>query len=217
MPVAADPSEARPLLAALAVKQGGQAADNRSVRSQVRLRVLIPLLVVAIAGLGFVKFGLGALGLGPDQGEPVAASAAGSGSAPATPDEAAAGAQAGGAGETEPADGAAPAPAESGGMEKLQAELETHKVVVLVVYSPDAAVDTIVTREARLGAEDVDAGFVSVNAAKEKLVGDLALTYDLRVTPVVLVFRRGPELKTKLVGWADRETVAQAAKDARRA
>ncbi len=214
MPVAAHPSEARPLLAALAVKQSGQAADNRNVRSQVRLRVVLPVLVVAIAGLGVVKFGLGALGLGPDQGEPVAASAVGGGAPPVsnatTAEAAGATTEAGSAGtETQPT--------ESGGMAELAAELETHKVVVLVVYSPGAAVDTIVTREARLGAEDVDAGFVTVNAAKEKLVGDLALTYDLRVTPVVLVFRRGPELKTKLVGWADRETVAQAAKDARRA
>jgi len=191
------------------------------VRSQIRLRLLLPVIAVAAAGLLFVQFGLDALGLGPDTGEPVAASAVGSASPSATPQETPETAgQTGTTGvpEQAPAEQPSSEPVEeSGGMTQLQAELENHKVVVLVVYSPDAAVDTIVIREARLGAEDVDAGFVSVNAAKEKLVGALALTYDLRVTPVVLVFRRGPDLKTKLVGWADRQTVAQAAKDARRA
>jgi hypothetical protein len=186
------------------------------VRSQIRLRVLLPLLIVAVAGLAFVKFGFGALGLGPDTPEPVAASAnAPSSSAKPKPADPAGT----GATETQPAT-ATEAPAApvdtSGGTEALTAALSESKVVVLVLYSPDGNVDTLVTGEARLAAQDVGAGFVAVNAAKEKMVGDLALTYDLRETPAVLIFTRGPELKTKLVGWADRETVAQAAQDARR-
>jgi hypothetical protein len=185
------------------------------------LRVLLPIAAVAVAGLLFVQFGLDALGLGPDTGEPVAASAVGSASPSATPQETPETlGQTGttGAPEQAPAEQPSSEPVEeSGGMTQLEAELETHKVVVLVVYSPEGAVDSLVTSEARLGASDVNAGFVAVNAQKEKLIGDLALEYDLRETPAVLIFRRGPELKTKLVGYADRQTVAQAAQDARRA
>ena len=194
-------------------------ADRGSVRAQVRLRVLLPVVAVAIAGLLFVKFGMSALGLGPDAGEPVAASAVGSAS-PSTPKATPAP-----SGQTETAPATEPAPAETtapppaseaGGMAQLESELVTHRVVVLAVYSPDGAVDSLITSEARLGASDVNAGFVAVNAQKEKMIGDLALEYDLRETPAVLIFRRGPELKTKLVGYADRQTVAQAAQDARR-
>jgi hypothetical protein len=101
-------------------------------------------------------------------------------------------------------------------MDALEAALLERKVVVLVVYTPGAPLDELITREARLGAADVNAGFVTVNGAREKMIGELALTYDLRDTPAVLIFRRGPELRTMLVGYADRQTVAQAATDARR-
>ena len=198
------------------------------VRSQVRLRVFLPLIAIAAAGLAFVQLGgLDLVGLAPDEPEPVAASASGSGSgeplepAPATtaPTEEPAPA------ETTPTE---PVPAdsepaafasESGGLDALEAELADHKVVVLVVYSPNASVDSQITREARLAAEEVGVGFLAVNGAKEKMIGELALAYDLRETPAVLVFKRGaePELAMRLVGWADRETVSQAALDAKRA
>ena len=189
------------------------------MRSQVRLRVLLPVIAVAVAGLLFVKFGLDALGLGPDTGEPVAASAVGSASPSATPQETpTTPGQTGTTGASAPAEEPAAEPtSESGWLTLLGNELEAHKVVVLVVYSPGSAVDSLILSEARLGASDVNAGFVSVNAQKEKMIGDLALTYDLRQTPAVLVFRPGPELMKKLVGFADRQTVAQAAQDARHA
>jgi thioredoxin-related protein len=76
---------------------------------------------------------------------------------------------------------------------------------------PDSAVDVEVTREARLAASDAKAGFVSVNASREKMIRELATEYDIRHTPTVLVFTRGPQLDNRLIGYVDQTTVAQAA------
>ena len=108
-------------------------------------------------------------------------------------------------------------PAEDAGVRKLDKALEKNKVVVVVVYSPDGAVDAQQVGEARSGAADVNVGFLSLNAAKEKEIGDFAQTYEIRTTPVVLVFRRGPELVGRFETFADSVTVAQAAQDARQA
>jgi hypothetical protein len=114
-----------------------------------------------------------------------------------------------GTGEATPAE---PAPGSgSGGMDALEAELEKHEVVVLVAYMPDSAVDLEVTREARLAAADTKAGFVSVNASREKMIRELATVYDIRDTPTVLVFTPGPQLDNRLIGYVDQTTVAQAA------
>jgi hypothetical protein len=198
---------------------------RKTVRSKVRLRVLLPLvgaIVVAAAGLAVLQLDLlDKIGLGSDENEskPVAAEVA-----PAGPSASGSGGSAGeSAGETTapaqttaPAEGDQPAAAsESAGMDALEAELEEHKVVVLVVSSPQAAVDSIVTLEARLGADAAGAGFLAVNSLKENEIGSIATEYDVRDTPAVLVFRRGPELVKKFLGYADRVTVAQAAQSAK--
>jgi len=187
------------------------------MRQQIRLRFLLPLLVVAVGGLGVAKLGLGPLDTGTGD-EPATAAAPAATAEATAPAETATGTttDAGGGATGDPAAEAAAAQPANTGEAKLEAALKEEKVVVLVVYSPDAAVDSLVTREARLAAGDVGAGFVSVNAAKEKQIAELALAYDLRSTPVVLVFERGPELVTRLAGYVDRETVAQAAQDAKR-
>jgi hypothetical protein len=188
------------------------------MRERLRLRFVVPLVVVAAAGLAVFNFGiLERVGLAPEDGEPVAASAGGAaqGTADAEPAPAETPVEPSTSVEPEDSDSEMLA-TETGGLEALDEALAERKVVVLVVYTPGAPLDELITREARLGADDVNAGFVAVNGAKEKMIGELALTYDLRDTPAVLVFRRGPELRTVLVGYADRQTVAQAALDARR-
>lgn len=200
------------------------------MKSRIRLRVFLPLLTVAIGGLAAFQLGLlDRVGLGPGETGTVAASAMGG--AEGEPEaETATEAPATATGEPTPAETApaetAPVEAEAtgepstssatGGLAELESELEGHKVVVLVVYTPGSSVDALVAQEARLAAEDVGVGFVSVNAAKEKQVADLALTYDLRVTPTVFVFRPGPTLLSRFTGFADRATVAQAAATAKR-
>jgi hypothetical protein len=114
---------------------------------------------------------------------------------------------------------AAPAPKpKKTGMERLAAQLEKHGVVVVVVYSPDSAVDTLVIAAARSGAKAADAGFLALNGAKENEIGELAASLNLRLTPTTLVFADAPQssqLVKKFVGYVDGETVAQAAQDAR--
>ncbi len=211
------------------------------MKSQIRLRVFLPLLAVAIGGLAAFQLGLlDRVGLGPGETGTVAASALGGAQGEPEADAATTEVPAPATGETAPA-GTAPeetapeevAPAEAapadtgsagepatgsatGGLAELESALEQHKVVVLVVYTPKSSVDALVAQEARLATEDVGVGFVSVNAAKEQQVADLALAYDLRVTPTVFVFRHGPTLLNRFAGFADRATIAQAAATAKR-
>lgn len=183
------------------------------MRSQLRLRVLVPLVVVAVAGLGFVKLGLPRLAGSEEEAAPASAAS----TAPSALEALLGGAETGEA----PAEGVAgetaaeetPAGAES----ELEQALEEHRVVVLVVAAPQGAVDSLVTLEARTGANDGGAGFVAVNALKEKEVASIATAYDIRDTPAVLIFVRGPELTKMFLGYADRETVAQAVQNAKRA
>jgi hypothetical protein len=91
-----------------------------------------------------------------------------------------------------------------------------HRVVVVSLFSPRAKVDGIALAEARAGAEAADAGFVRVNVLRQRDVAALNAKLGVIYDPTVLVFRRPYELFVKLDGFADKETVAQAATDAAR-
>jgi hypothetical protein len=188
---------------------------KKDLKAQLHLKFVLPLLGVAAAGLAVMQLGLvDRLNAGDDT-----ASAAQPGATqPATTDQTTGAAPATDATETTelPAD-APEAPAKPTGMEQLAAKLEKHKVVVVLVYSPGGNVDSLATAEARLGAEDARAGFLALDASKERLIAELASTYDIRTTPTLLFVVHGPNLANKVVGWADRQTVAQLVVDARRA
>lgn len=100
------------------------------------------------------------------------------------------------------------------GLLELESALRDNDAVVLVVYSPNAELDTRVVREARAGANGGGAGFVSVNGNREAQIKVLAEAFDLRETPATLVVNRGLVVASRFSGFADRETVAQAVKDA---
>lgn len=197
------------------------------MKTRVRLRLILPVIAVAIAGLLFYQFGRDAVGLGSD--EPAQAAAPAEAAAPAPAEQpasaepapaAASGDEISAAGdEMSPADeSASEVSSDSGGMTELRSALQLYDVVVLVVYTPTGNVDSSILSEARLGADEMDAGFVAVNGKKETMVGELALTYDVRETPTVLVFKQGadaePEVQKRFIGYADRVTVAQAVQDA---
>ena len=152
-------------------------------------------LAVAVAGLLFVQFGLlDRSALGPDDRGASAVGArrrrprrrrrraAGDDDRPTEPAD----------GRPRRSDGEAPSLDESGGMTQLEAELESTRSSCSSSTRPTAAVDPRRRARRDSGADDVNAGFVAVNAPKENQIGDLALEYDLRETPAVLVFRRGP-------------------------
>jgi hypothetical protein len=96
--------------------------------------------------------------------------------------------------------------------------LAGHAVVVAVLYDPQARTDAISTAEAQAGAAIAHAGYVPVNVLRRSEVQ--AIVEQLRVieSPTVLVFRRPvpgqPALYVQLSGFADWETVAQAAQNA---
>jgi hypothetical protein len=104
----------------------------------------------------------------------------------------------------------------------LARALRAHDVVVVSLFTPGATVDSMATDEARQGAALADAGFVSVDVANEKVVAPLAALLTGAPTaadrvldgPAVLVFQRPSNLFIRFNGFADRDTVAQAAANA---
>lgn len=115
------------------------------------------------------------------------------------------------------------APAVIDGMPSaLALALRSHPVVVVSLYTPDASVDSMATDEARSGALAAHVGFVAFNVADEKIVSPLSSVLTGAPTPAdrvldgpaVLVFVRPKALFVRLNGFADRDTVAQAAANA---
>lgn len=93
--------------------------------------------------------------------------------------------------------------------------LARNRIVVAVLYARGAVVDTLAVREARAAAASVGAGFVALRPADAPRAL-LVSRNSVAGTPTVFVFRRGPELVQRIAGFADRETVAQAAANATR-
>ena len=90
------------------------------------------------------------------------------------------------------------------------------RVVVVSVFVPESQVDQVATREAAAGAAVAGAGFVRVDATRgpDAPVRALATSLGVVEAPAVLVFKRPGTLATRIGGFADHETVAQAALNA---
>ena len=115
------------------------------------------------------------------------------------------------------------APAVINGMpSSLALALRSHAVVVVSLYTPGSSVDRMSTDEARRGAQVAHAGFVAFNVADEQVVSPLSSMLTGAPTPAdrvldgpaVLVFVRPNSLFVRLNGFADHDTVAQAAANA---
>jgi hypothetical protein len=115
------------------------------------------------------------------------------------------------------------APAVIDGMPaSLALALRAHRIVVVSLYTPGASVDAMATEEAKHGASLAGAGFVSLNVADDKVVSPLSSLLTAAPTPAdrvldgpaVLVFGRPSSLFVRFNGFADRDTVAQAAANA---
>jgi hypothetical protein len=105
----------------------------------------------------------------------------------------------------------APADPERG----LAGALEENRVVVVLFYTPGSNYDTIQAREARAGAAAGGAGFLAVNVSRDREVASLAAAFQVRDAPAILVVKRGLRVVVRINGYADRETIAQAAANAR--
>jgi hypothetical protein len=95
----------------------------------------------------------------------------------------------------------------------IRRALAAEQVVVVALYDPNAKIDTTAMREARAGADLAGSAFVPVNVQRNA-VASLNARYGVLHDPAVLVLRPPNELFVQIDGFADRDTVAQAAVDA---
>jgi hypothetical protein len=96
----------------------------------------------------------------------------------------------------------------------LARALGQHRVVVISLYNPYSEVDGIAFAEARAGAQLAGAGFLPRNVLSKAEVGKLTELLGLLPDPGVLVYTRPSILAIRIGGFADKETVAQAAQNA---
>jgi hypothetical protein len=99
---------------------------------------------------------------------------------------------------------------------RVAAQFARHEVVVVTLYSPSVAVDRVVAAEARAGAALGAAGFVAVNVGKGPAADKLTTAFGVLSAPATLVLARGAygAPVTRFDGFADEQTVAQAALNA---
>jgi hypothetical protein len=100
----------------------------------------------------------------------------------------------------------------------LQWQLAHHRVVVVSFYNPSSDVDAISVAEAHAGAADAGAGFLLVSVLDNKVAGILTALLPgggLLPDPGVLIYRAPGNVAIRLDGFADRDSVAQAAANAK--
>jgi hypothetical protein len=97
---------------------------------------------------------------------------------------------------------------------EVAAALRTHDVVVVSLFDPQARVDGISLAEASAGAKAAHAGFVPLDIMRQGQAGPLVRQLGVLPDPAVLVYRRPGDLVARFDGFADRDTVAQAAANA---
>lgn len=96
----------------------------------------------------------------------------------------------------------------------LEKALRTHKIVVVSVFDPQSRTDSVSYAEARAGASAARAGFVGISLLDSIAAGALTTAQpsgNLLPSPGVLVYRSPDLLVYRIDGFADRDTVAQAA------
>jgi hypothetical protein len=99
----------------------------------------------------------------------------------------------------------------------LQWQLARHHIVVVSLYDPQSDVDSISVAEAHAGATEAGAGFLLVNVLDNAIAGPLTALLPgggLLPDPGILIYRAPGNVAYRLDGFADRDTVAQAASNA---
>ena len=95
----------------------------------------------------------------------------------------------------------------------IQQALAANHVVVVALYDPKAKIDGTALREASAGAQLAGTSFVPIDVTKDE-VTSLNAHYGVIQDPAVLVLRPPGDLIVRIDGFADRDTVAQAAANA---
>ena len=96
----------------------------------------------------------------------------------------------------------------------VSSAFHARKVVVVALYAPDVPLDEMAVAEARAGASAAGVGFVALNVHQESQSRPLTKLLGVLEDPGVLVFRRPGDVFLRLTGYADQQTVAQAARNA---
>lgn len=109
---------------------------------------------------------------------------------------------------------AKPAETEDGLPSSLTAALASNRVVVVSLYVPNVELDETAMLEARAGASAAGAGFLALNVLDEGQSRPLTKKLGVLEDPGVLVFARPQKLVVQFAGFADKEIVAQAARNA---
>ncbi len=94
--------------------------------------------------------------------------------------------------------------------------LGSHQTVVVSLYDPYSQVDGIAFAEARAGARNAGVGFVPLNILSQAQSGKLTQMLGMLPDPGLLIYIRPGTLVARISGFADKETVAQAAQNAAR-
>ena len=95
----------------------------------------------------------------------------------------------------------------------IRRALAADQVVVVALYDPRAKIDGTALAEAREGANLAGSAFVAVDVRTHG-VDSLNASYGAVQDPAVLVLRPPNKLVVRIDGFADRDTVAQAAVNA---
>jgi hypothetical protein len=109
---------------------------------------------------------------------------------------------------------AKPAATQDGLPAVLAEALASNRIVVVSLFAPDVKLDDMAMREAKAGAAAAGAGFVALNVLNEAQARPLTKQLGVLEDPAVLVFRRPGELIVRFAGFADKQTVLQAARNA---
>jgi len=96
----------------------------------------------------------------------------------------------------------------------IRKALARNHVVVVALYDPTAKIDGAALAEAKAGAKLGKGAFVPIDV-RRKSVDSLNARYGAVHDPAVLVLRPGGALVVRIDGFADKDTVAQAALNAR--
>ena len=95
----------------------------------------------------------------------------------------------------------------------IRQALDANRVVVVGLFDPNAKIDGTAMREAAAGALLTGTTFVSVDVSQDE-IDSLNARYGVIEDPAVLVLRPPGDLVVRIDGFADRDTVAQAAANA---
>ena len=93
--------------------------------------------------------------------------------------------------------------------------LQKHSVVVVALTTPRGQDDLVVRAEARAGAAEMHAGFVSIDVFHQRPGTTLLRKLGVVDTPVTLVIKRPANIVSQFPGLVDRDVVAQAVASAR--